>query len=180
MISTMPRRFQRRRAMLAPIVSYKHQKSTPLSYLGGGANNFDLLYLGGAPGADASVDVVPSGNKVYSVDVSVNYISGSGSISSTFSWMIVHLRDDQSVGTMFAQSDASNWSVIGLVKGRNQVIKSYMGIVGTEDAGSSRANIHIKIPKQWHRVREGDQLYIVFNAQEAGTLNTGFRYKSYS
>jgi len=166
--------------MRAPIVSYKHQAGTNLTYIGGAANNFDLLFLGGAPGSEQGISDVAAGHKVYSVDVSVNFVSASGAVSTTYSWMLVRIRDDQSVGTLFGTTDASNWSTIGLSKGRNQVIKSFMGVVGTEDAGSAKYNLHIKIPKPFQRVREGDQLYIVFNAADAGTLATGFRYKDYS
>ncbi len=176
-------RFQRRRPsrrMAAPIVSYKHQASTAVTYGGTDANNITFIMLGGAPNSEQSGINVSAGHKVYSVDLSVSYSLTAGSGTSTFSWMLVHLRDDQNIGSLFAASGASNWSTIGVSKGRNQVIKSFTGIVGSEDAGPRLYNLHIKIPKQWHRIREGDALVIVFNADEIGSLLTAHRYKDYS
>ncbi len=174
-------RFQRRRRqMLAPIVSYKHQASAAVTYAGGAVNNIHFVMLGGAPGSEKSGINVAAGCKVYSVDISLTYSLTAGSGTSTYSWMLVHLRDDQNIGSLFAASDASNWSTIGLSKGRNQVIKSFTGIVGSEDSGPRSYNLHIKIPKLWHRVREGDSLVLVFNADSVGSLLNAHRYKDYS
>ncbi len=174
------RGMRRMRPMRAPIVSYKHQREEDITYIGTVANNEYLVYQGSAPGGISSPQDVPAGNKVYSVDVSLNFTHTSGSGTTRYTWMLVHLRADQQIGFLFASTDASNWSNIGLSKGRNQVIKSYLGIVGTEDAGPKLYNVHIKIPKMWHRVREGDELRIVFNATDPGSLITGTRFKSFS
>ena len=176
------RRFRRARRMVmrAPITSYKHQFQEDVSYLGASANNQVILYVGGKPQDVESPGTVSAGHKVYSVDVSVNFTTLTSGDTSRYNWMLVHLRSDQFVNTLFASVDAANWSVIGLSTGRNQVIKSFVGLVGTEDAGPLKQNIHIPIPKQWHRVREGDQLVLVFNAFEPGSLVSGFRYKSFS
>jgi len=174
------RRMRRPMRMLAPIVSYKHQRQEDVTYVGGGANNNTIVFTGDAPGAAASLQGVPAGNKVYSVDVSVNYIQESSSGNSILNWMLVHLRDDQTVNTLFAATQAANWTTIGQSKGRNQVIKSFLGLVGSEDAGPRVYNLHIKIPKMWHRVREGDQLILSFHAENAGSLSIGTRFKSFS
>ncbi len=166
--------------MRAPIVSYKHQKEEATSYVGGDASNITALYFGAAPGTIGTQDVIGAGHKVYSVDVSVNFVSGTGSITSEYNWMLVHLRQDQDIATLFAAVKPADWTNIGLSNGRNQVIKSFIGLVGTEDAGPLKQNLHIKIPKLWHRVREGDQLVLVFNATAAGSLVIGYRYKDYS
>ena len=172
------RRF--RRPMRAPIVSFKHQRSQNVTYIGAVANENINLYTGGAPGSTVGVQTVPAGNKVYSVDVSLNFTLVEGSGTSTLSWSLIHFRSDQAVDTLFAPTDASNWSNIGLSNGRNQIVKSYMSLIGSEDSGPRAWNLHIKIPKQWHRVREGDVLLIIFNAVEPGSLSVGTRFKSYS
>ena len=174
------RRMRMRMPMRAPVVSYKHQRQTEVSYVGNDENQTIIFYTGGAPGSQATVGNVPAGNKVYSINVSVNFIHQSGSGTSTINWLIVHLRADQSFDTLFASPGGANWSEIGQSLGRNQIIKSFLGIAGTEDAGAKAWNLHIKIPKMWHRVREGDKLLCIFNANNVGALAIGTRYKSFS
>ncbi len=175
------RHFRRSRPrMMAPIISYKHQFQEKLTYAGGNANNQTVLYFGGLPGAQANPSSVPAGNKVYNVDVSVNFVSSSGGESGTYSWFLTKMRDGQLVDIIFGTPNGADWSNLGLSPSRNAVIKSYTGLVGTEDAGPLKQNVHIKIPKIYTRVREGDQLIVVFNADLAGTLNIGIRYKSFS
>ena len=175
------RRMSRRSMpMRAPIISYKHQFQQNTSYTGNADNEALVLFTGMEPGAQASPTTVPAGNKVYSVDVSVNYIQTSSSGNATINWVLCHLRSGQTYTGLFSQPGGADWSVIGLSSGRNQIIKSFMNLVGSEDAGGYRVNLHIKIPKLFHRVREGDQLLIIFNGSEVGALQLGARYKSYS
>ncbi len=173
------RRTMRRRTMSAPIVSYKHQATTDTTYTGANANTAHRLYIGTSPGSEATPISVPAGHKVYSVDVVVSFIHGEGTGDTNMSWMLTKLRADQNVSGLF-DSTASNWSSIGNSLARNQVIKSYMGQAGTEDAGPKTWNIHIKIPKIFQRVREGDTLDITFNASDTGSLRLAHRYKDYS
>ncbi len=180
MTMVMPRHFARRMIMRAPVVSYKHQRQTDTTYIGTSANAITTFYTGGAPGATASIGVVPAGNKVFSVNVSVNFVQTSSSGNSRIEWCIVHLRADQTFDSLFASPGGCNWTTIGNSMGRNQIIKSFIGLVGSEDAGAQRWNLHVKIPKMWHRVREGDSLILVFNAENAGALTVGTRYKSFS
>lgn len=177
----MPRRrFRRRMVMAPPIVSFKHQRMEETTYVGTLANNNYLVYQGVNQGTQTTPTDIAAGNKCYSIDVSVNYIVGSSTATGRLSWMLVHLRDGQTIGDQFAATDASNWSNIGLSKAKNQVIKSFVKIFATEDASAAIYNLHIKIPKMWHRIREGDSLVIMFNADEAGTLVIGSRFKSFS
>ncbi len=172
------RRF--RRPMRAPIVTFKHQRNEDTSYLGAGANNQFNVWLGGAPGEQVTPLTVPAGRKVYSINVSLNFIHPSGSGTDVISWMLVHLRDGQLISTCFAATGASEWTNIGLSNCRNQVVKSFMALLGTEDSGPCSYNVHIKIPKIFQRVREGDIMAIVFNAVEPGPLSIGIRYKDFS
>ncbi len=169
-----------RRPMRAPIVTYKHQRQENSTYIGAGANEAYSVYLGVPPGSVATPVDVPAGNKVYSFDVSVNYIQESSSGNATINWMLLHLRADQNVASLFADPNAADWSTIGLSLARNQVIKSFIGKVGSEDAGPKVWNMHVKIPKLWHRVREGDKIFLIFNSNNAGALTIGTRFKSYS
>ena len=174
------RRMRMRRPMLAPIVSEKRQKQVDVTYVGTNAN-FDVLLYRGVKEADTSnVFSVVNGEKVYSVDVSVNFIQESSSGNSVVNWSLVHLRAGQDIDSLFASTGAANWTTIGNSMGKNQVIKSFYTIIGSEDAGPRTWNLHIKLPKMWHRVRTGDELVIVFNASQTGQLSIGSRFKSYS
>ncbi len=173
-------RRMRRPMMRAPIVSYKHQRNEDTTYAGGGITNQMNVYEGVEPGAQGTPANVPAGNKVYSVNISLNFIVPSGSGTDTPSWFLAHLRQGQTISILFPGLSATQWTNIGLSKARNQVLKSYMSLIGTEDSGPIRYNVHIKIPKMYQRVREGDILAIVFSAQTVGPLSIGVRYKSFS
>ncbi len=166
---------------LIPIVSSKHQRQEIVSYAGGNANNIVDCYIGQGPGSEQAIATnVPAGQKVFSIDISVNYINGSASVNTSWAWMLVHLREDQTVAGLFAASSAPDWTTIGLSNGRNQVLKSFIGVMTPNDGGALLHNIHVKIPKMWHRVREGDRLQVVWTSDQAGTLNIGCRYKAYA
>jgi len=174
------RRMMRRPMMRAPIVSYKHQRNENASYVGAGANHQYNVIVGAEPGQVGTAQSVAAGNKIYSINVSLNFIHGTQNGNDTPSWMLVSLRDGQTIPSCFAATDASEWSNIGLSSCRNQVIKSYMTVVGSEDAGPRTWNVHIKIPKIFQRIRQGDAIVIVFNSQDPGTLSIGTRFKSFS
>ncbi len=165
--------------MKAPIVSYKHQRNETVSYVGTSLNNTFTVLSGVGPGEAESPNQAAAGHHVYSMDVSVNFVTSSGTGSGDYSWFLVHLRSDQTLASMFP-TPSSEWTTIGISKNRNQVIKSYMGVVGSEDGGIVRQNPHIKIPRIFQRIREGDVILLVFNGAEAGTLSIGARYKTYS
>ena len=177
--SIMFRRMRPRRRMVmrAPIVSYKHQRNEDITYVGAGAINQMNVYEGVGPGEVSTPQNVPAGHKVYSVNISLNFIHPEGSGTDTPSWFLVHLRAGQTVSVLFGGTD---WSSIGVSNARNQILKSYMSLVGSEDAGPRIWNVHIKIPKMFQRVREGDILAIAFSATTAGPLSTGVRYKDFS
>ncbi len=175
------RRRMMRRSIVPPLISFKHQRQENQTYVGGGVNLLYVVYTGVNANVATTPSTVPNGHKVYSVDVSLTFIHQAGSGSGDISWMLTHLRDGQTIGTCFASPNgASDWSNIGLSKCKNQVIKSYISAIGTEDAGPRIWNVHIKIPKQWHRVRDGDTLNISFNGDQTGLLVLGTRFKDYS
>ncbi len=164
--------------MRAPIVSYKHQRSEIVTYVGGNVNNTTDIYTGVAIGGTGP-QTVAVGAKVYSVNITVAYVNSSASTPGDYSWMVAHYRAGQTVSGSFP-SPSSNWSNIGLSNNRNQVIKSYMGVIGTEDGARLQQTVHIKIPRLMQRVREGDTLRFTLNGDPAGTLAVGFLFKSYT
>ena len=171
------RRRRRMRMRMNPIQSVKNQKATKQSIIAA-TNIIDILANTVAVGEPTKVfgNEVPTGATIYSIDVSVNFVSGSSTTTGTFDWCLIKTRTGQNASSVIPTPD---WSDIGLADGRNQVIKSYMAVFGTEDAGSIRYNVHIKIPKIYQRCRAGDTLVLLMRSSDAGTLADGARYKYY-
>lgn len=94
--------------------------------------------------------------------------------------MVVHLREDQTISGLYSASAAANWSVLGAVAAKNQIIESYMGTTSSINGSTYNSKRHVKIPKQWHRVNDGDKLILVWNSSQAGVLAIGARFKTYS
>ncbi len=163
--------------MMNPIQSVKNQLSTVTSIL---ASTLQQDFVATATEQGVATKVtgreVPVGAHVYSMDISVNYVTGGGAQTGTLEWVLMKTREGQSVVGLIT---SPNWTDIGLSNGRNQVIKSYQAVYGTDDSGAIRYNIHIKIPKSFQRMRSGDNFVIAFIADDAGTLMTGARYKYY-
>ena len=173
------RMLRRSRPMRAPIVSFKHQHAQLISYLGGNVNNIFTINVGSSQAVPISPNTTPLGQKQYSVDLTVTFVNGSANAATDYSWMLVHLRADQTIAGLFP-GISSNWTQIGLSDGKNQVIHSEMGTLTTEDGSPYTFKKHIKLPKQWHRMRVGDQLVVVWNSDQGGTINQGARFKTYS
>ncbi len=180
-VCTIMDMFRRRRMMRRnrgpPLVTYKHQRNVAISYLGGNVNDIFDIYTGIPQGGITDPVSVPVGSRVESIFVSMNFVSESSATTGTYSWMILKLRTGQTVADI-SSTNTSTFSNIVASNLRNQEFATYMGIHATEDAGPIRYNIQIKIPKIYQRVREGDQLLLVFNADAGGPLNIGVRYKS--
>ena len=175
----MPRFQRRRRAMrMAPINSVKNQHATKQTILASALiiEEVAVAVDVGAPTKVTGLEV-PVGAKVFSVDLSVNFISVDSSTSGNFDWCFLKLREGQTVASLITNPD---WTNLGFSNGRNQIIKSYMANYGTEDAGSIRYNPHIKIPKIYQRMRAGDSLVMAFIASSAGSLSSGMRYKYFN
>ncbi len=162
------------------IHSSKNTANEVISYLGGLANNDVVCMTGAGKAAATGVATANVGDRIFSIAISMNFVNASAANGGDFSWALILLRSGQSISTEFGATNATSWSTIGISNSRNQVIKSYMGVYGTEDATALRQNVQIRIPKTWQRVREGDVWHIVFNGTDAGTLNTGYRYKVYT
>lgn len=170
--------FRRRRSMrrmAAPITSVKNQAATKQSILASTVIQ-DFIATSVEVGEPTKVTgkEVPVGAQIYRIAVSVNFISATASSTGNFDWCLMKLREGQSVSTTIVSPD---WTNIGLSKARNQVVKSFMTIFATEDAGAAKYNLSIKIPKIYQRMRSGDLWVIVAEASDAGSLSTGMRYK---
>ncbi len=161
-----------------PIQSVKNQRNENISYLGGNVNNTYNVAVGVAVGTTTTTVNVPVGCKIYGVVVSMNFVNGTANNGTTYSWMILKLRQEQTLGGSFSGA-SSEWSVIGTSNARNQIIESFMGVTGTEDAMALRTTHYVKIPKIYQRMREGDRILIVWNSSESGSLSIGSRYKYY-
>ena len=172
-------RRRRRRVMSSPVVSQKHQHSQNQSYIGTSANLEFLIVEVGLQGIATSPSKVQNGTKIYNIFVSVSAIRDSSTDGSTYSWMLVKLRNGQTIDDI-AAVDASNWSNVGNSMIKNQIFHTEMGIFGTEDAGSVRYNRIIKIPKIYQRQREGDSFVLVFNSLEPAVVSLGARFKSFN
>jgi len=163
--------------MRSPVHSVKNQFQTNQSITT--SLNQDFVYTAVEVGVATKITgkEVPVGANVYSVDVTVNYVTGGGAQIGNFDWCLIKLREGQSVVSTITSPD---WTDIGLSSGRNQVIKSYTTMFGTDDGAIVKYNVHIKIPKSMQRVRSGDLLVIAFQASQSGTSVTGARYKYYT
>ncbi len=167
--------------MIAPIMSFKQQRQEGVTYAGSLANNNYVVAVGvqrDAVGADRKN--VPVGANISNVHVSVNFGSGSTSATGDATWMFTCLRDGQTVGGVFAGTNASDWTNIGLSDSRNQCIKSFIGNFGTENGNTYRASGNVKIPKIYQRIRQGDVWTVTWNSGLAGSLVIGTRYKYYT
>lgn len=138
-------------------------------------NLFNLL-IGIAPQETRTTgNQVSAGSHVFSMDVYVNALVPSGSGNTTFNYYIAFRRQGQS-STALPDADFSS---IGLSLLRNQIIFSDLNQIGTEDAGPMKRKIHIRVPKLYQRVREGDQWDLVYGHSDAIETNLGFRAKAY-
>ncbi len=119
---------------------------------------------------------VPTGAKVFSIELWIDFISGSSAVTGTFDWYIAKSRSGQAPASTFPDPQFTD---VGLSALRNQVFHQETTIFGTEDAGAYRFHRRIKIPKIYHRVRAGDKIFVMAQAQNAGTFNIAVIYKYY-
>ena len=171
----------RRPMRMNPIQSLKHQFQESTSYVGANANN-EVILVVSVPIGDAEAPQfgsVPVGSQIYGIVVSVNYTNATANAGTTYEWFVWKSRSGQTTASEFGGVAAANWSALGGSKARNQIIKSFMGVTGTEDAVALQRTIYIKLPKNMQRVRDGDTIRLIFNSSEPGTLSIGARYKTF-
>jgi len=134
-----------------------------------------LLVSGLASNATrTSGNQVPNGAHVFNIRVYINAIVPSGSGHTNYEYCVLCLRDGQTIPTEI------DFSTIGLSKQKNQYLITEMTQLGTEDAGPLRRSFNVKIPRTYSRIREGDQILLLWRAGTESTENfAGFRYKYY-
>ncbi len=171
----MPRRRARRNGMRFN-TSLKMQHGRAQSDVPAPRNTFDLLVGIGPNEARTTGFQAVAGSHVFSMDVYINAIVPSGAQNTNFDYYVIYLRSGQTASII---PDA-DFSSIGLSTLRNQIIFSDLNQIGTEDAGPLKRKLHIRTPKLYQRIREGDQWVLVYGHAIAIETNLGFRAKSYS
>jgi len=119
---------------------------------------------------------VPTGSKVFSIEVWQNFTSATGGDSATVEWYIAKARDGQTFGS-FPDPDLTS---TGLSGKRNQIWHQEISQSGTEDAGPYKFHRRIKVPKIYQRMRSLDNIFIAFRASIAGAYQLGVLYKYYT
>ncbi len=114
---------------------------------------------------------VPVGAKVQSMDVYVNAISQTSGDTGTYVYYLAKVKTGQG-----ASFPIPSFTGIGLSKVRNQIFKSEMTIIGTNDAGPLRTKFRQKIPKSMQRMADGDKISLFFIATPAIISSVGVRY----
>ena len=170
----MPRR--RRTSGMRFSTSLKVQHGRSQSDIAAPRNTF-VLMDGIKPNAERTLgSEVVAGAHIFSMNVYVNALVPSGSGNTNFDYYVIYLRTGQTPSII---PDA-DFSAIGLSPVRNQIIFSDLNQIGTEDAGPMKRKVHIKTPKLYQRIREGDQWLLVYGHSSTVETNLGFRAKSFS
>ncbi len=162
----------------APIVqSVKNQFEVTQSTVAGTGIVRDLASAVEIGGATKVTGVeVPVGAKIFSITLTQNFITQSGSVNASFNFYVMKVRGGQTDNEL----PAADFTAIGLSNLRNQIFYSLTTEVGTQDAGPFKmTNRRIKIPRIYQRMRAGDRIVVVATSDEIGTYKTGVIYKYY-
>ncbi len=114
---------------------------------------------------------VPVGAHIQAMDVYVNAVSAEANQVGSFVYYMAKVREGQG-----ASFPVANFTAIGLSKVRNQIFKSEMLMIGTEDAGPIRHKFRQRIPKVYQRMRDGDKIAIFFQSSLGLETSVGTRY----
>ncbi len=167
----MPRHYRRRMKMVYP-QKIKNQYNEDASIL---ANTTVEVIFATAVNGQANTKLigteVPVGAKVQSMDVYVNAISQTGGTVGSYVYYMAKVKTGQG-----ASFPIPSFSGIGLSKVRNQIFKSEMTLIGTEDAGPLRTKFRQKIPKSMQRIADGDKISLFFICDTAIVSSVGVRY----
>ena len=176
MTSIMPRHFRRKNPMAKFTTSLKHQHALKQTAIIGLKANFNVVTSIPPGAARVTGDQVPAGNHVFSVDLYLNFVNESASTAGNVDWYYIILRSGQTL----TEAPQADFSAIGLSTMRNQILWSEALQIGTEDGQLVRRFKHIKIPKMYRRIREGDVHMIVYANDNALNQSFAARFKSYS
>ncbi len=169
----MPRRFQGRPRLVAPIVSKKIFFQTGQTIIGGTKTEILVNQTVNVP---ALSNDVTTGSKIYKfIYAIITAVSVSSAASGVVNWYFAKRRFGQSFG------DFPQPSALVDTKVRNQIIKSGLVPYGTEDGGA--VYVHrgpLKIPKIYHRNRDGDVQFFAIRPTTDVEISVQICYKEYT
>lgn len=159
------------------IQSVKNQFGQDLSIIGGAVGTVTVATTVevGSPTKVIGVEV-PIGAYVYGLELWVQFVGSSGTVTANYKWFIAKARQGQDLLLDFPSPDFTD---IGLSNVRNQIFHSESNLVGTEDAGPYRFHRHLNLPKNMQRFRAGDTLFVKSLSDVAGVESINFIYKYY-
>ncbi len=140
---------------LHPVKSTKKVVDTEGS-LADASDSVSVFMVGEGSVPTAGVANVPNGARINGIFVSVFLLgdSGSGAVGS-LNWYIACRRQAQSAVTDFPSPGATGDSPV-----RNQIIHEEKGLAGSLDGTPMVFKGVIAIPRQYRRVREGDNWFL--------------------
>ncbi len=159
---------------MRPIVqSYKQIQQTNLSLIAG--TQATQVFVTGVDNYVGPTlnNEVPTGAKVFSVDVQIDLINPSSGIGSLHMYFGKR-RSGQNLASNFPDADAVGGSDV-----RNQIFHQFQTMFGTSDGKAVIFHKRLKVPGMMQRVREGDQLFVALKASIAITGWISFIYKFY-
>ncbi len=167
----VPRRRMQRRRGLNPIQSYKHivdlEDITPVV---AGVQTF-LTLADVVEARTGAVNQCIVGEHVYRMHVDLDILLDSSAIGGTFEIGLIKLRSGQSIPAVGS---------MGTSNLRNQMFYQMAGMLTPNDGGKVRLSRWIKIPKSFQRMREGDDILLLFVSNVAYDYKCQTIYKSYS
>jgi len=175
----MPRRFQgrSRQSMKNVIQSVKNSFQTNLSMLASTPTDFQGVVVVEVGQATKTLGIeVPTGAKVFSVELWVQVVSASASASGNLQWYIAKSRSGQALASDFPEPD---FSATGLSQVRNQIFHQETAQFGTEDAGPYKFHRRIRIPRVYQRCRANDNIFVKIEASVATEVTIVWLYKYY-
>jgi len=169
---------QRFRGGMSPIQSVKNSHQQDATTVAGTKNTVNAsVTVEQGVATKVTGQEVPTGCKIFSVEVWVNMNSASGAQDGTIDWYMAKLRAGQSLSTDFPDTDLTS---TGLSSVRNQIFHQEISNYGSQDAGPYHFHRRIKIPRIYQRQRAGDAIFIAFTSSIIANSQIGFLYKYYT
>ncbi len=159
----------RSRMALRPIDSYKQVTVDGPASRAAATNISHVLVLGvdNYTGPSAANSEVPTGAKVFGILILASF-TNLVSISALLHFNVMAIRSGVAAPTPGAIGGSPN---------RNMVIFTDMKFLGKDQNNNVR--LFVKIPKQYQRIREGDQIFLSYRADTVFASATQAIYKFY-
>lgn len=163
------------RQRLVPIQSFRQILDKAITVLPSTIDNTQVLNGTDTDDIGFTNTAIPTGSQVYRIRVVINARGAGGSASGDIQWYLAKLRSGQTAAS-FPAPNALGGSAV-----RNQVFHNQHSMYATEDGHPYHFDRWLKIPKIYHRVRDGDQFFVKVN--NPGTSSMDFslhvEYKAY-